>query len=112
MNKVDSVLLHLNDLHVTSNLQYVAQTVEDAIEVIRELTILSSLREKEKCRLVVKLNTTEAELRYARTALRELWTGTVWGAGKGAALSFNRQALIKAGVEDAKLEKWKGKTND
>ena len=33
-------------------------------------------------------------------ALRDLWSGTTWGAGKGAAFEAHRRVLVEAGIKD------------
>ncbi len=40
------------------------------------------------------------EIRSLRAAVKELWLGTVWGAGKGAVFEGNRSVLLRAGVND------------
>lgn len=41
-----------------------------------------------------------AEIERLRAALKSLWNGTVWGAGKGAVFESHRRTLIDAGIED------------
>ena len=38
------------------------------------------------------------EIRALRSALRELWAGTVWGAGKAAVFEVNKTTMIAAGI--------------
>ena len=42
----------------------------------------------------------EAENTQLRAALKELWAGTTWGAGKAAVFESHRQTMIAAGIED------------
>ena len=46
------------------------------------------------------LETQQREIDRLREALKSLWTGTLWGAGKAAVFEAHRQTMISAGVED------------
>lgn len=57
--------------------------VEAEINEIR--TILASLGE---------------EIDGLRDALKDLWVGTTWGAGKGAVFEQHRNIMVRAGIQD------------
>jgi hypothetical protein len=46
------------------------------------------------------LDAQQREIESLREALKSLWTGTLWGAGKAAVFEAHRQTMISAGVED------------
>lgn len=40
------------------------------------------------------------DLERANAALKDLWTATNWGAGKGAAFEAHKRAILNAGIQN------------